>query len=74
MFHFCKLTDDVENQIVTGAFPTMSRYWEQLQVSIVFLGNDFLIFLDAKVTSQLNSDDLRNIRQALASITPSTSS
>ena len=50
----------------------MSRYREELQVFIVFPGNEFSSFLDAKVTSQLNSDDLSNIRQAL--IIPSTSS
>ena len=52
----------------------MSSYREQLQVSIVFPGNKFLSFLDAKVTTQLNSDDLRNVGQTLASTIPSTSS
>ena len=65
VYHFRKPTDDDENRIVTGALPTMSRYREQLQVSIVFPGNEFSSFLDAKVTSQLNSDDLRNVGQAL---------
>ena len=65
MFHLRKLTDDDENRIVTGALPTMSRYREQLQVSIVFPGNEFSSFLNAKVTSQLNSDNFRNVKQAL---------
>ena len=50
----------------------MSRYRKELQVFIVFPGNEFSSFLDSKVTSQLNSDDLSNVRQAL--IIPSTSS
>ena len=29
-------TDNNKNRIVTVAFPTMSRHWEQLQASIVF--------------------------------------
>ena len=40
----------------------MDRYWEQLQVSVVFFGNEFSSFLDAEVASQLSSDDLRNVR------------
>ena len=51
VYHFCKPTDDDENQIVTGALPTMSRYWEELQVPIVFLGNEFSSLLDGKVSS-----------------------
>ena len=61
VYHFRKPTDDDENRIVTGALPTMSRYWERLQVSIVFPGNEFSSFL----SSQLRSDDFRNVRQAM---------
>ena len=28
VYHFYKPTDDDKNRIVTGALPTMSRYWE----------------------------------------------
>ena len=66
MYHFRKPTDDDENRIVTGALPTMSRYWEQLQVSIVFLGNKSFSFPMSKwPTRQLSSNDLRNVGQAL---------
>ena len=51
VYHFRKPTDDDGNRIVTGALPTMSRYREQLQVSIVFPGNEFSSFLDTKVPS-----------------------
>ena len=61
VYHLCKPTDNDKNQIVTGALPTMSRYREQLQVSIVFSGNEFSSFLG----SQLSSDDFRNVKQAL---------
>ena len=44
----------------------------QLQVSLRFPGNESFSFLNAKVASQLNFDDLRNVRQAL--IIHSTSS
>ena len=39
----------------------MSRYWERLQVSIVFPGNKFSSFF----SSQLRSDNFRNVGQAL---------
>ena len=49
MYLFRESTNNDENQIVTGALPTMSRYREQLQVSIVFPSNKSSSFLDAKV-------------------------
>ena len=61
VYHFRKPTDDDENRIVTGALPTMSRYWERLQVSIVFPGNEFSSFL----SSQLSFDNFRNVGQAM---------
>ena len=76
-YHFCKPTDNYMNRIVTGALPTMSRYWKQLQVSIVFPGNKSSSFLDGKVSlvimpaSQLRLDNFRNIKRAL--VIPSTS-
>ena len=39
----------------------MSRYREQLQVSIVFPGNEFSSFL----SSQLSFDNFRNVGQAM---------
>ena len=68
VYHFCKPTDNDKNRIVTGALPMMSRYREQLQVSIVFPGNKFSSFLG----SQLSSDNFSNVKQALTF--PSTSS
>ena len=61
MYNFCKPIDDNKNWIATGAFPTISRYRKQLQVSIVSPGP----FLNAEVASQLNSYNFRNVRQAL---------
>ena len=49
VYYFCKLIDDDKNQIVLGDLPTMSRYWEQLQISILFPGNKFSSFFDAKL-------------------------
>ena len=48
MYHFLKLVNN-KDRIVTGVFPMMSRYWEELQVSIVFSGNKFLSLLDGGV-------------------------
>ena len=46
-----------QDWIVTGDLPTKSRYWEQLQVSMVFPGNRFLSFL----SSQLSFDNFKNV-------------
>ena len=55
--HLCKPTNNDKNRIITGALPTMSRYQEQLQVSIVFSSNEFSSLLG----SQLSSDDFGNV-------------
>ena len=49
VYHFREPTGNDKNRIVTDALLTMSKYWEQLQVSIIVPGNKFSSFLDAKV-------------------------
>ena len=49
VYYFCKPTDNDKNRIVTGALSTMSRYRKQLQVSIIFLGNELSSFLNADI-------------------------
>ena len=55
VYHFCKPTDDDESRIVTGALPTMSRYREELQISIVFPGNEPLIISWSCITPSTSS-------------------
>ena len=65
MFHFYKSTNDDKSQIISSTLPTMSRYWEQLQISIIFFGNKFSSFHDAKVANQLCLDDFKNAKRVL---------
>ena len=52
---------DIGNLVTNPLIKSSNRYWEQLQVSIVFPGNEFSSFLG----SQLSSDHFRNVGQAL---------
>ena len=61
MYHLCKPVDDDEDRTVACILASMSRYREQLQVFILFPGNEFLSFLG----SQLRYDDFRNVGQAM---------
>ena len=80
MYHLCKPVDDGEDQILTGAFP-ISKYrqsrpssfsdWQVSEATaslVFFLGNKFLSCLNAKVASQLNSDNFKEHRTGFGDV------